>query len=301
MKGKIVVVGSSNTDMVVNAHKIPAPGETIMGSSFSVIPGGKGANQAVAAARAGADVIFIAKTGSDEFGQQAIEGYQEEHINTNFILQDQDTPSGIALIIVDDYSGQNSIVVAPGSNSKLTPQEIIALEEEIAGADVLLVQLEIPLGTVQKSLEIAHYSEVLTILNPAPAQKLDDDWLGLVDIITPNETETKLLTGIDPCDEDSIRAAGKELLRKIKHTVIITRGEHGVYYISKNGAQGFLKTNSVKALDTTAAGDVFNGYLAAALSQGENLEAAMKKAMKAATLSVCKKGAQTSIPFANEL
>lgn len=298
---KVVVIGSSNTDMVVTSTRIPARGETVIGGDFLVIPGGKGANQAVAAARAGGQVIFIAKTGDDDFGRQAIEGYKKDGLITDHIFIDPQFPSGVAMIIVDEKSGDNSIVVAPGANHHLSIQDIEHIQNEITNSDVLLVQLEIPVDTVKKSLEIAKRAEVLTILDPAPAQDLSEDILGLVDIITPNETETKILTGIDPDDHANIKNAAGLLLSKINHTVIITLGERGAYYLSKDGNGGFIQSEKVKAIDTTAAGDVFNGYLASGLASGLTLVSAIEMAIKAATQSVTIKGAQTSIPILKNL
>ena len=300
--GKVMVIGSSNTDMVITTAKIPVPGETIMGNDFSIIPGGKGANQAVAAARAGSETIFITKTGDDDFGRKALEGYKLDKINTDKIFVDPDTPSGVAVIIVDITTGQNSIVVAPGSNSNLTPENIRQIEPDIIKSDVLLVQLEIPIHSVESALKIASENNVKTILDPAPAQNLTDHLLAMVDIITPNESETFILTGIHPDSEENTKKAGDDLLKKVKESVIITLGGKGVYYCSKkNGAQIFIPTREVKAVDTTAAGDVFNGYLAAELANGKNLIEAIEMANQAATYSVCHKGAQTSIPYLKDL
>lgn len=299
--GKVVVVGSSNTDMVVRAEKIPAPGETIMGNEFDTIPGGKGANQAVAAARAGGEVTFIAKVGADDLGQKAIEGYEQESINTAHILKTDQAPSGVALIIVDETSGQNSIVVAPGANGELSPKNIVEAEGAISKADTVLLQLETPLETVQKALQLAKAKGKTTILNPAPARHLNDELLNLVDIITPNESETALLTGILPTNEQETMDAASALLKKVNQAVIITLGSAGVYYQTKEGDQAFVATTKVQAIDTTAAGDVFNGYLAAALSDGKSLRTAIELANKAAAISVTRKGAQPSVPLLSEI
>lgn len=299
--GKIVVIGSSNTDMVVTSAKMPLPGETVLGNEFDIIPGGKGANQAVAAVRAGGEVTFIAKVGNDDFGRKAVDGYKRDKINTSHILVDPLKPSGIAVIIVDETTGQNSIVVAPGSNGNLLVEDILKLEEIIANADVLLVQLEIPIETVKTALEIARKNGVKTILNPAPAQYLSDEFLSLVDIITPNETETQLLIGIDPSNVNEIQKAAAQLLVKVNEAILITLGSKGVYYLSKNGDDAFVPTTKVEAVDTTAAGDVFNGYFAAALANAIDFQEAIRLANKAAAISVTRKGAQPSIPKIEEV
>lgn len=299
--GKIVVVGSSNTDMVVRSERIPAPGETLLGGDFATMQGGKGANQAVAAARAGSHVTFIARVGNDDFGKAAIEGYRNDGVNTEDLLIDRNHSTGVAIIMVDERTGQNSIVVAPGANGQLSPHDIIASEKTIANADAVLLQLEIPLESIKKVLEIASKHNVITILNPAPAQPLSDQLLSLVDIITPNESETESLTGIVLENDESIKSAAGKLLQKVKKAVIITLGARGVFYKTKNGEEGFATTKKVEAIDTTAAGDVFNGYFVSGLFDGLGFEDAIKLANRAASVSVTRKGAQPSIPTINEL
>ena len=299
--GKIVVVGSSNTDLVVDSKKIPSPGETVLGGDFNMISGGKGANQAVAASRAGSDVTFICKVGNDYFGKRAIEEYKKENINLNHIFIDKAHPSGVAVIIVDEISGENSIVVAPGSNNYLSVKDIMLVEEKIILADIVLIQLEIPISTVEYVLRLAKKNNVKTILNPAPAQMLSDELLSMVDIITPNESETENLIGIYPDNEEKLEAAGKELLKKVRTAILITLGEKGVYLNSKNKSSQLIPAKNVKAIDTTAAGDVFNGYLASSLSDNKKLEEAINIAIEAAAISVTKRGAQPSIPVINEL
>lgn len=294
--GKIIVIGSSNTDMVVTSSKMPLPGETVLGSEFDIIQGGKGANQAVAVARAGENVTFIAKVGNDSFGTNAINGYKADNIDTNYVLIDDNKPTGVAVIIVDENSGQNSIVVAPGANGNLSVEDIEKVESEIKSADILLVQLEIPLKTVMFALKLAKENGIKTILNPAPAKLLSDDILKKIDIITPNETETEILTGIEITDDASMKKAAAILLESINDTVIITLGSKGAYYLNKTGEEGIVPAQKVNAVDTTAAGDVFNGYLAASLATKKPLHDSILLANKAAAISVLGKGAQPSIP-----
>ena len=299
--GKIVVIGSSNTDMVVRSQKLPAPGETLMGNEFAIIRGGKGANQAVAAVRAGGTVSFSAKVGDDDFGRNAVAGYTAETINTEHIFVDPDKPSGIAVIMVEEDTGQNSIVVVSGANGTLSVEDIQKSEKVISTADVVLIQLEIPLEVVGYSLKLAKQNGVKTILNPAPAQSLSDELLSLVDIITPNESETHILTGLDPDSEKGVKTAAAKLLEKVNDTVVVTLGSKGVYFISKSGEDGFVPTINVEAVDTTAAGDVFNGFFATALAGRKSYREAIELANKAASISVTRKGAQPSIPKIDEL
>lgn len=299
--GKIVVVGSANTDMVVMSTKMPLPGETVLGSGFDVIGGGKGANQAVAVSRAGNNVSFVAKVGNDDFGRKTRLELIKNKVSTKSICVDPDNPSGVALIIVDEHSGQNSIVVAPGANGNLAPADIYNAEEDIKSSTVLLVQLEIPVETVRCALEIAKKYGVKTILNPAPALHLDDELLAMVDVITPNETETELLVGVKLSDDKSVQLAADSLLSKVNEIVVVTLGSRGVYYATQSGDKGFVDAEKVKAVDTTAAGDVFNGYLAACILTKESISEALALACKAATLSVTRKGAQPSIPSLEEV
>jgi len=299
--GNIVVVGSSNTDMVVRSQKIPSPGETILGSEFDIIQGGKGANQAVAAARAGSNVSFIARVGNDDFGKTAVSGYKKDHINTDHIINDPLYPTGVAIILVDENTGQNSIVVAPGANGQLSVPDIDKAEDEIAHAKVVLMQLEVPLEVIRHTLSLAQKYSVKTILNPAPAQALSDDILRSVDIITPNETEAELLTGMKLTNTETIIRAADFLLQKVNEAVIITLGSNGVYYKLKNGEEAFVTTTKVDVVDTTAAGDVFNGYFATAVSEGMDFQSAIRLANQAAAVSVTRKGAQPSIPLHHEI
>jgi ribokinase len=295
----LLVIGSSNTDMVISAEHLPAPGETILGKSFFMNPGGKGANQAVAAARLGGDVIFICKTGNDIFGTQAVETFRNEGINSNYLLSDPVNPSGVALITVDD-NGENCIVVASGSNGTLSKEDLIPLQDLITNADLLLMQLEIPLSSVEYAAQIACLKNTTVILNPAPACPLPDSLLKNVSIITPNETEAHILTGIRVHDIDSAKEAAKVLNKKGIGTVVITLGGEGALVYHENQFS-HVSCVKVKAVDTTAAGDIFNGALAVALCEGADVIAATSFACKVATISVTRMGAQASAPYKNEL
>lgn len=291
---KIVVVGSSNTDMIIQTDKIPVPGETVIGGKFSIAAGGKGANQAVAAARAGGQVTFIARIGNDMFGQQAVEGFKNDDINVENVITDTEEPSGVALIFVDK-TGENSIAVASGANSKLCAEDVEQADDIIKSADVLLMQLETPVDTIRTAAKIAKSKNVKVILNPAPAQKLDDEILSLLDVLTPNETEAELLTGVKVSDIDSAKKAGFKLLEKGLEIIVITLGKKGALLITKNETE-LVPGYKVSAIDATAAGDTFNGILAVGISEGKDLKEAINLANAGAALSVTKLGAQPSAP-----
>ncbi len=299
MGSNITVVGSSNTDMIVKAARIPRPGETILGGDFSTAAGGKGANQAVAAARAGGSVTFIARVGDDLFGNEALNGFRADNIDVSAISQDSDAPSGVALILVDD-NGENSIAVASGANARLTPADIEAAQDSIENADVLLMQLEVPLEAVESAAQIAAANDVPVILNPAPARELPDSLLANCSIITPNETEAELLTSITVESESDAKKAADALKARGVGTVIITLGARGVF-VSDESFEGMVKGFSVEAVDTTAAGDVFNGAFAVAFAEGKTLNDAVRFANAAAALSVTKLGAQPSAPKRDEI
>ena len=295
----ILVIGSSNTDMVVKANKLPAPGETILGGDFFMNPGGKGANQAVAAARLGGHVTFLAKVGNDLFGKQAVENFGEENINTQFCMFDNQHPSGVALITVDS-KGENCIVVASGANNNLLPSDLEPVNELFNQSGIVLMQLEIPLQTVISAAKMAEKAGCKIILNPAPACALPDDLLAKLFLITPNETEASILTGITVIDLDSALLAAKVLLSKGVLNVIITMGSKGALLIN-NQVEKLIPVEKVTPIDTTAAGDVFNGAIAVALSRGMQSEEAVIFANKAASMSVTRMGAQSSAPFKHEV
>jgi ribokinase len=295
----IVVVGSSNTDMMIKVPRIPKPGETILGGKFTTAAGGKGANQAVAAARAGGKVTFIARVGDDLFGNQAIEGFKQDNINVENIKKDVNEPSGVALIYVDDQ-GENSIGVASGANAVLSIKDVDEAVEKITSADILLMQLETPLETVTTAAAIAKQAGVKVILNPAPARELDDSLLNTISAITPNESEVELLTGITVNDLSGTEKAAIKLLDRGLEIVIITLGSKGAYLKTKDQSE-FVPGFSVDAVDATAAGDVFNGALAVAMAENKPIRDAVLFANAAAALSVTKLGAQPSAPMKEEI
>jgi ribokinase len=298
-KPRIVVVGSSNTDMVIRADRIPSAGETILGGEFLMAAGGKGANQAVAAARLGGDVTLVARLGTDVFGDEALAGFRREGINTDYVVRDANSPSGVALILVD-REGENVISVAPGANARLTAEDVLRAEPVIKGADAVLLQLEIPLETVTSAAKLARQSGVTVILNPAPAFKLDPDLLSCVDVLTPNQTETELLTGLPILDPASLATAGEELRRQGVTRVIITMGASGSFLLGDGKAMS-VETIKVQAVDTTASGDAFNGALAVALAEGRETVDAVRFANLAGALAATRLGAQPSLPTRAEL
>ncbi|KAA3619365.1 MAG: ribokinase [Calditrichaeota bacterium] len=296
---KITVVGSSNTDMIIRVPRIPLPGETILGGQFSMAAGGKGANQAVAAARAGGDVIFIARVGNDLFGNQALTGFEAEGIDISYVARDQNLPSGVAEIFVAE-NGENSIAVASGANANLRPADIQQAEAAIADVGVLVLQLESPLRTVEKAVEIAVKNGVPVILNPAPAQTLSEKLLNQISFITPNESEAQQLTGIPVVDAESAMRAANYLHKQGVENVIITMGATGAY-VSSTEFKSLVPAFQVNSVDSTAAGDVFNGTLAVALLEGRGLLEAVRFASAAAALSVTRPGAQPSAPTRHEI
>jgi ribokinase len=295
----LFVVGSSNIDMVIYLPRIPSIGETILGGESQMIYGGKGANQAVAAKRSGAEIGFITKLGSDAFAIDYAAYLEKEGFSKRFILNDNYTPTGIAQILVSE-KGENSIAVAPGSNMTLMPADLTQFLPELAQANYLLMQLEIPLSTVEFLVETCANKGVKVILNPAPAQKLSDQILKNIWMITPNETEAELLTGINISDSESATTAARILYDKGVANVIITLGEKGCLLYNANGLATF-PAFKVIAVDSTAAGDVFNGALASALTRGRDIEEAIIYGSMAAAISVTKKGAQPSIPHESEI
>jgi ribokinase len=295
----VVVVGSSNTDMILRVAHVPRPGETLLGGLFSTAPGGKGANQAVAAARAGGNVAFVARLGRDSLGDEALAGFKKEGMGLSHIVRDSVHPSGVALIFVG-ADGENSIGVAGGSNQRLSTRDIGGARRLIAGARVLLLQLETPLSTVKAAASIGSRAGVEVILNPAPAQRLPDSLLRKVTLLTPNETEASMLTGIDVVDVASATQAARALQKRGARHVIVTLGANGALVAMGDEAK-WVPGFRVKAVDTTAAGDVFNGALAVRLAEGCPIVEAVRFAHAAAAISVTRRGAQPSIPTRREI
>lgn len=292
----MVVVGSLNMDLVARAPRIPAPGETILGSNFHTMPGGKGANQAVAAARLGAQVSMVGRVGTDAFGRSLLDNLAAAGVDHTFVPGDPTVTTGVALITVDD-AGQNSIVVAGEANMRLSPADVEAAEAAIAAAEVLLVQLEIPLPTVIRAAEIARAHGVKVILNPAPAPAsgLPGKLLSLADFIVPNESEISLLTGLLVENQAQAEAAAAKLRQSVAGAVVLTLGERGALLASQTETMLF-PAFKVTPLDTTAAGDAFVAGLGVALAEGRSLTEAVHWGNAAGALAATKAGAQPSLP-----
>lgn len=293
----IVIIGSVNVDMIVQIPHLPKAGETVIGGTFTQANGGKGANQAVAASRAGGKVTFIACVGDDTLGAELTQYFQQEGICTDFIFKEKNVATGLALIMVDE-KGTNSIAVASGANARLGRHHIDQVEQAISQADIVLLQLEIPLETVIYAVDLAKQMGKKVLLNPAPAQKLPKDSLSKIDILIPNEIEAEMLTGLK--FEEEGNKIGELLLSLGIGTVIITLGEKGCYVIDHQSAKQ-IPAPQVKAIDTTAAGDVFCGTLAVGLAEHKTLAEAVHFASASAALSVTRLGAQPSAPYRKEI
>ena len=295
---KICVIGSINMDLVVNVDEMPKKGQTLIGSNFKEVPGGKGANQAVAASRLGANVCMVGKVGSDGFGQNLLNQLKNNNVDTKYI-QIEEGASGVALITVDK-NAENAIVVSPGANFKLAQKDIDNCIDAIKESNVVVIQLETPIDTIKYALEKSKELGKFTILNPAPAVKLGDDIIKNVDLLTPNETELEILSGVSINNEDDILKAAQVMLEKGVKKLIVTLGSKGSLYIDKENKK-FKKSYKVDAIDTTAAGDSYTGAIAVSLSQGKNVEDAIDFASKVGALCVTKEGAQTSLPTIEEV
>ena len=294
-KPKITVIGSMNIDMVTETNVMPNQGETIFGSAFSSFTGGKGANQAVACARLGAYVTMVGCVGEDSFGKQLMEALEKESIDTKNVKTVPHTTTGVAVITVCD--NDNRIIVIPGANHCLLPDDILSLKEIIAGSDMVLLQQEIPFITVETSIKLANELGVPVILNPAPAVKLPKELLEMIHIITPNEYELAILLGLD----DEQERTHEQLIELYPHRIVMTGGSKGAFYKTNDGQIRQQPGRKVEAVDTTGAGDTFNGALAIRLSEGSTLEEAVRFAVAASALSVTKLGAQSGMPLRAEV
>ncbi|MBN1933563.1 MAG: ribokinase [Anaerolineae bacterium] len=294
MKPEIVVVGSVNNDMTIQTDHLPGVGETVIGGQFFAAQGGKGANQAVAAARLGAKVTFVARLGRDAFGEASFKAYQAEGMILDHLIWDDQSPTGVALILID-REGRNYISVASGANLRLSPHDVERAEAAIAGADVLLLQLEVPPAASIKAAEIARRHGVRVILNPAPAAPLPDELLSLVDYLTPNDTELEMLLSSLPPESKTADLPSNRI-----KALVVTLGSSGAQII-EGGQRRTVPAFVVDAVDTTAAGDAFNAGLAMALARGLALDEAVRYANAVSALSVTRLGAQTSLPYAAEV
>ena len=299
MSRKIVVVGSCNTDMVINMERLPLPGETLLGGKFFMNAGGKGANQAVAAARLGGKVSFVAKVGNDPFGMRAIDQYKAEGIGTKYVVVDKEQPSGVALILVDSR-GENSIAVASGANAHLLPEDIDRAKSVIEEGDILLMQLETPMETIEYAAQMAKRAGKKVILNPAPAQMLPESLLRNLYMLIANETEAEYISGTQITDMDSVARAADIICHKGVENVVITLGSKGAF-IKERGAYHQVSALKVKAVDATAAGDTFCGAVCVALSEGRSITEAVEFANRAAAITVTRMGAQSSLPYRREV
>ena len=298
-KKGVLIVGSSNLDLVVMVKRFPKNGETIFGNKFEMFPGGKGANQAVCASRLGCKTTFIGKMGNDEFREKLSLIMIESGVDLSNLFTDENENTGTALITVDS-NGQNQIIVISGSNMKLSPKEVESKSSVFAEASVVLTQLEIPIETVMKSAELAKENASIFILNPAPAMQIPDSLFPLIDYLTPNESELEILSGIKIIDDASIENALNVLIDKGVKNVIVTLGKKGAMLMNKV-VKKYFQARKVEVVDSTAAGDAFNGAFASSLSEGNSVEDAIEFANKIASISVTRMGAQSSLPYYNEI
>ncbi|MBN3191125.1 ribokinase [Pectobacterium brasiliense] len=297
--GKLVVLGSINADHILNLEQFPRPGETVLGEQYSVAFGGKGANQAVAAGRSGADIAFIACVGEDDIGTRICQQLSKDNIDVSAVEAISGETTGVALIFVN-ADAENMIAINAGANAAVTPDYLHRYQQHIIDASALLMQLESPLDTVIAAAKLAHENQTKVILNPAPARELPDELLSLVNMITPNETEAQFLTGITVETEDDAARAAQVLHDKGIETVLITLGSRGVW-LSENGQGQRIPGYRVKAVDTIAAGDTFNGALVTALLENKPMSSAVKFAHAAAAIAVTRRGAQPSVPWREEI
>ena len=300
MTARVTIVGSLNMDLVIRSPRIPQPGETIIGSEFQTVPGGKGANQAVAAARQGGQVTMVGRVGEDTFADALLENLASAEIDATFVHRDRQAASGVALIVVDDH-GENIIVVASGANMRMTEKDVEAAEAPIAESDVLLLQLEVPLPVVKRAAQIAQSHRVTVVLNPAPARELPPDLLASVDVLVPNESEAALLTGFPVGSQSELEKAASKILNLGVRSVVITLGKRGAFLASGDYKSKIYEAFSIQPVDTTAAGDAFVAGLAVNYGAGKSLPDAIRWGNAAGAVTALRFGAQTSLPKRNEV
>ncbi len=296
---KIVVVGSFNMDLVIKADRRPKSGETLIGNEFAMFIGGKGSNQAIAAARLGAEVTMVGRLGTDPFGDRFMAEFAKENIDTRYVVRDATLGTGVASPVID-ADGENSIIIVPQANMALSPEDVNRASSRIAEADVLLLQMEVPIESSQCAAQLAQTNGAQVILNPAPAGPLHDEFLAQVDVLTPNELETEFLSGVTVTDEEGARRAANVLLDKGISTIVLTLGSRGSL-LSTNNQQKLIKGYEIDVVDTTGAGDAFCGALATALGRGAKIEEAVTFANAAGALAVTVLGAAPSLPTSEEI
>jgi len=300
VKNKVVVFGSFVVDLTGRTARLPVPGETVMGSSFVMGPGGKGSNQAVAAHRAGADVTLVTKVGKDVFGTVAMDFYKKEGMDTSYIFEDDEKETGCALITVDENTAQNEIVVISGACGNITPEDVEKSRSLIESAGILLLQLEINTDALYKVIEIAHAAGVTIVLNPAPAAEIPDEVLRKIDIVTPNETEAQVLTGVRIETAEDAKRAARVFLEKGVKQAVITLGSMGAFAMNEERCE-LVERILVDAIDTTGAGDAFNGGFVMALAEGRDLFTALRYGNVTGALSVTRLGTAPSMPSKAEV
>ena len=299
MSADIIVIGSLNMDLVVRAPRLPRPGETLSGSDFRTVPGGKGANQAVAAARLGAQVAMVGRVGEDVFGPRLLAGLAEHGVDSRHVRCDGEAPTGTATIIVDEH-GENAIVVVPGANGRVAPADVDAAQSLLVAARTLILQFEIPLPTVEYAMEVAARHGLTIIVNPAPAQRVPVTFLRRAGIVVLNETEAEAMTGVGVTGTASVAAVRRALQQSGEQATVVTVGERGAFLATVEETL-HIPAPHVEVVDTTAAGDAFVGGLAVSLLRGDSLPAAVRYAVCTGALAVTKFGAQTSLPSAGEV
>lgn len=300
MNKKVTVVGSFIVDLMARTPHLPKAGETVKGIAFKMGPGGKGSNQAIAAKRANCDVTFVSKVGSDEFGDMALNTFKNEGLDTTYIFKDENLETGTALIMVDDSTSQNEIVVTSGACDNITKENLDLCKQVIMDSDILLSQLEINIDAIESTIRLAHENKATIVLNPAPVQEISDEVLSLVDIITPNEVEASIITGYEVVTVEDAKVAATKLQEKGIKDVVITLGKQGVY-VKSGDEDKFIEAYKVNAVDTTGAGDAFNGGFVTALSEGKDIFEACKFGNALAALSVTKIGTAPSMPTREEI